>query len=388
MVVEALFWFHPLVWWLGARMMEERERACDEEVLRMGTEPQVYAEGILRICELYLESPLECVAGVTGANLKRRIEAIMANRVALGLNLPRKIALAIAGAAALALPVLIGMVTVPPTRAQSAAAQPPTVAPENVVTGTTDAPAKPLQLSQLKPTPVPPRATQSPAATLPEFDAASIKPVDPSGGGRTSVVWFEPGRAFTKNSVTTYRIILAAYHLREYQLFGGPAWASSDWFTLQAKAADSSADESQLRLMLQTLLIKRFQLVAHRETREMPVYALIVSKNGTKLREWKQGDPVPPRAGTERSVSAMGPRTMERFVDELNLPGLSAMYGLNRPVLDKTGLKGVYLFNYWWDSPEDFTTQVIEDQLGLKLESQKAPVDALVIDHIEKPTEN
>jgi uncharacterized protein (TIGR03435 family) len=120
----------------------------------------------------------------------------------------------------------------------------------------------------------------------------------------------------------------------------------------------------------------------------MPVYALIVSKNGTKLREWKQGDPVPPRAGTERSVSAMGPRTMERFVDELNLPGLSAMYGLNRPVLDKTGLKGVYLFNYWWDSPEDFTTQVIEDQLGLKLESQKAPVDALVIDHIEKPTEN
>lgn len=67
MGVEALFWFHPLVWWLGARLMEEREHACDEEVLLTGSEPQAYAEGILKICELYLESPLPCVPGVTGA---------------------------------------------------------------------------------------------------------------------------------------------------------------------------------------------------------------------------------------------------------------------------------------------------------------------------------
>jgi bla regulator protein BlaR1 len=66
MGVEALFWFHPLVWWLGARLMEERERACDEEVLLMGSEPEAYAEGILKICELYLNSPLQCVSGVTG----------------------------------------------------------------------------------------------------------------------------------------------------------------------------------------------------------------------------------------------------------------------------------------------------------------------------------
>ncbi|MBZ5620973.1 MAG: M56 family metallopeptidase [Acidobacteriia bacterium] len=79
MAVEALFWFHPLVWWLGARLMEEREHACDEEVLR-GCEPQVYAESILKICELYLASPLPCVSGVTGANLKKRIEAIIQPR--------------------------------------------------------------------------------------------------------------------------------------------------------------------------------------------------------------------------------------------------------------------------------------------------------------------
>ena len=87
MFVETVFWFHPLVWWIGKRMVEERERACDEEVLREFGEPKAYAEGILNVCKLYVESPLRCVSGVTGgSNLKKRIEAIMANRVARRLN--------------------------------------------------------------------------------------------------------------------------------------------------------------------------------------------------------------------------------------------------------------------------------------------------------------
>ena len=79
MIVQALFWFHPLVWWVGARLVDERERACDEEVIRLGSEPQVYAESILKTCELYVESRLVCVAGVTGSDLKQRIEAIMSD---------------------------------------------------------------------------------------------------------------------------------------------------------------------------------------------------------------------------------------------------------------------------------------------------------------------
>ena len=71
MIVQALFWFHPLVWWLGARLVDERERACDEEVIRLGSEPQVYAESILKTCEFYVESRLACVAGVTGSDLKQ-----------------------------------------------------------------------------------------------------------------------------------------------------------------------------------------------------------------------------------------------------------------------------------------------------------------------------
>jgi bla regulator protein blaR1 len=120
MLVEALFWFHPLVWWLGARLVEDRERACDEEVLRMGCEPEAYAEGILKICELYLESPLPCVAGVTGANLKKRIEAIMENRTVPRLSFVKKVTLALAGIAAFAGPILIGVTDAPRLRAQSA----------------------------------------------------------------------------------------------------------------------------------------------------------------------------------------------------------------------------------------------------------------------------
>src|SRR5258708_23167465 len=90
MFVETVFWFHPLVWWIGKRMVEERERACDEEVLRLGSEPRVYAEGILNVCKSYLSSPLACTSGVTGADLKRRIEAIVTNRAARNLDPIRK----------------------------------------------------------------------------------------------------------------------------------------------------------------------------------------------------------------------------------------------------------------------------------------------------------
>jgi len=119
MVVEAVFWFHPLVWWLGARLMDERERACDEEVLRMGSEAEAYAEGILKVCELYLQSPLKCVAGVTGANLKKRIEVIMANRHLRNLSLQKKVGLMLTAVLAIAIPVSLGIINAPGLRAQA-----------------------------------------------------------------------------------------------------------------------------------------------------------------------------------------------------------------------------------------------------------------------------
>jgi bla regulator protein BlaR1 len=98
MLVEALFWFHPLVWWIESRLVEERERACDEAVLGASRDPEVYAESILTVCKFSLESPLVCVAGVTGGNLKQRIEAIMLNQAARTLKPHGKLLLASAGA--------------------------------------------------------------------------------------------------------------------------------------------------------------------------------------------------------------------------------------------------------------------------------------------------
>jgi bla regulator protein blaR1 len=99
MAVEAIFWFHPLVWWIGKRLVDECERACDEEVLLAAGDPAEYAEGILNVCKLYVESPLRCVSGVTGSNLKKRIRAIMTERVSGDLSLAKKLALAVAGLA-------------------------------------------------------------------------------------------------------------------------------------------------------------------------------------------------------------------------------------------------------------------------------------------------
>ena len=137
MVVEAIFWFHPLVWWLGARLVEERERACDEEVLELGSERRVYAESILKTCEFCVESPLACVSGVTGADLKKRIVRIMTQRMANKLSFGRKLLLAAIGIAAVAGPVVFGLVNAPQVRAQS---------------------------------------TQTTSAPLPSFEVASIKP--------------------------------------------------------------------------------------------------------------------------------------------------------------------------------------------------------------------
>jgi beta-lactamase regulating signal transducer with metallopeptidase domain len=108
MAVEALFWFHPLVWWIGARLIEERERACDESVVASGAPPEVYAESVLKVCKLYLQSPIACAAGVSGSNLSNRMEAIMSDRVGAPLNAPKIVLLAAFAAATLTTPVAVG----------------------------------------------------------------------------------------------------------------------------------------------------------------------------------------------------------------------------------------------------------------------------------------
>ncbi len=245
---------------------------------------------------------------------------------------------------------------------------------------------------------------QSSPTNPPEFDAASIKPAGTPTGGRIVVGYagrleFTPGMVASRAFVSAGRTILEAYHLHDYQLIGGPGWLATDLFALEAKAA-TPANDDQLRLMLQTLLSQRFKLVMHRETRVMPVWALTVAKGGPKLHEMKPGESVPStreelaRLGLARTVG--GPLAgnlidhgnVQTLVDQLYMILSRNDNGIDaRPVLDKTGLTGNYLFFMQWGAEDDFK-DVVTQVTGLKLESQKAPVEVLVIDHIEKPDAN
>ena len=109
MAVEALFWFHPLVWWLGARMLEDRERACDEAVLDAGCDPEAYAHGLLQVCRRYLSRTSAFVSCAGGSDLKRRVTGIMTHHVLRNLNVAQKALLAALGIGAIALPIAAGL---------------------------------------------------------------------------------------------------------------------------------------------------------------------------------------------------------------------------------------------------------------------------------------
>jgi len=108
MVVEALFWFHPAVWWIKTRLLEERELACDEVVLQSGNKADIYAESILNVCKFCIESPLACVAGVAGSDLKA-VYRIMTGKAASNLGPGRKLLLALAATVAISIPVVFGL---------------------------------------------------------------------------------------------------------------------------------------------------------------------------------------------------------------------------------------------------------------------------------------
>jgi bla regulator protein BlaR1 len=238
MLIQAIFWFHPLVWWLGNKLVTERELACDEEVLRLGSEPKVYAEGILKVCELYLESPLTCVAGVTGSNLRRRIRAIMTQRGTERMNSGKKLLLVAAGMVAITAPIVIGVLNAPQLRAQSA------------------------------------------AAVAPKFEVASIRvSKNPEPGGNIEVT---PGR-FRGKDLALQWLILTAYRITSDKLSGDlPNWTISERYDIDAKTGDSSG-EDQILLAMQALLQERFKLRLHREMKDESVYFLTVGKNGIKM---------------------------------------------------------------------------------------------------------
>jgi uncharacterized protein (TIGR03435 family) len=394
MLVETIFWFHPLTWWLRLRLIEERERACDEEVVQMGREPQVYAESILRVCEFYLASLAPCTAGVTGGQLKKRIEGIMANHMAERLSRARKALLASAAILAMVGPMVIGLMNPPQSRAQSGA---------------------------------------QPQSRQPQFEVASVKRNTACGARRGGALPPSPGR-INLECQTLLGLMMTAYGVfadgvtvspRIPDITGGPGWVSSDPYDVAAKAEGNAPFPQMAGPMLRALLEERFKLRVHRETKKVPVYFLTVAKNGPGLEPAKEGSCVPidpnhppaaiatpgqprptycgprfQRSGSTVTVTSHG-ATMEQLTEAI----LSRM--VDRPVIDKTGLAGRYDFQIEFEYVPDTggtgdagarqqpagpeapsILEVLQTKLGLKFEPGKGPSEILVIDHVERPTEN
>ncbi len=254
-------------------------------------------------------------------------------------------------------------------------------------------------------------APQGRAQAPKQFEVASIKPSDPNGHGVR--VEMSPGGRITLSGVTVKFLMQQAYGVKDFQITGGPNWIGSEKYDISAKAeGEGDVTPEQLKPMMQGLLADRFKLTLHRETKELPVYALVVGKNGPKLKESAPeedgGAPEGRRKGGTMIRMSRGQITGQRMSMEMLANQLSNR--LSRDVLDKTGLKGSYDFTLEFtpegtqsmgpreggggeaapppDSAAPSIFTAVQEQLGLKLESQKGPVELLVLDHIEKASEN
>lgn len=362
MLVEALFWFHPLVWWIGARLMEERERDCDEAALRHGSHPGDYARGIVSVCQSCVESPLPCASGISGADLKKRIREIMSWRGSLPISRGGKAMLAAASIIAISLPFAIGIL----------------------------------------------RAQSLPPAPQYTYDVVSIHKSDPNA----TLMRMGPGPqgGLRIQNTTVMQLLTFAYKVRDYQISGGPGWLKTDHFDILLTPATAEINpepgvspqalrdhDNRNGQRIQAVLRDRFSLVLRSEYHELPIYALTQAKGGSKMTLHVEGSGGPSLQMRVRGhVEALG-------VDMQMLTSPLLSQQLGRPVKDETGLKGQYDFKLTWtpdvfspDAPPGVTAPenagslftALTDQLGLKLESKKGPVLVYVIEKIEQPKEN
>jgi uncharacterized protein (TIGR03435 family) len=238
------------------------------------------------------------------------------------------------------------------------------------------------------------------------YTVASIKP-NKSSDDRF-MLRPQPGGGLTATGVTLKMLIMFAYGVAGYQISGAPSWIGTERWDIEAKTegVQGPVPLAQSQARLRRLLEDRFQLKTRRESRKLPIYALVATKGGPKLNP-HPGDPA------ERKPVASFGFGSASFTDSsvANLAGQLTLY-LDRPVLDQTGVKGSYDFTLkWTPAPNESSAQAIglpphadppaptdstgpslftalQEQLGLRLKPAKGPVDILAIEHVEKPSEN
>ncbi len=224
--------------------------------------------------------------------------------------------------------------------------------------------------------------TEPNAAQTRAFEVASVKHVETPPGGYHSSMNLDPGR-LTCSNVSLRKLIVNAYGIKDFQLVG-PDWLASELYDIVA-TLPAGATGAQALPMMQTLLADRFHLASHRETREIPAYGLVVGKNGTSLKPVEFG-----RSSTSASPGHLTANKipMDKLADFLARQ-------VDRPVLDMTNLKGVFDFTLEWSTDEANPEAgppifaALQQQLGLKLEARKTPIETFVVDRVEKtPTGN
>ena len=389
---RALFWFHPLAWWLERKLSGLAEEACDAAVIARGCDAREYSEYLLDLARSVerMGRRIDAIGmAMPGIGLKHRLRQMLS-----GVPIPRisrpRMACTVAVCAAAAGIFAAGKLV----HAQQGLA----------------------------------------------FEVASIRPSNPkAGGGRGGGKSKDGGGGLLPSldrgrfnfSSTLFGLIIRAYGIAgcgEMRadcalISGGPDWIKKDRFDIQAKMPDGSPDYTflqfmrgqtpQLELMLQAMLAERFDLKFHRETKQLPVYALTVMKKGSKLKQ-ASGEMIQLKDGTSvRNQSLLwtpaplpdGTRSdhlIRMFARDQSMQALvdSLSRLMDRPVLDRTGLKGNFdiTMDYEMESdagdrpgaditgPAMFTA--FQEELGLKFEAIRAPVDVLVIDHADKPSAN
>jgi uncharacterized protein (TIGR03435 family) len=374
--VEAVFFYHPAVWWISGHMRTERELCCDDIAVSLTGDAVVYARALAELDSARFIQPAAVAAN--GGSVACRIARLLGQssasfRTSSGSGTaPALILLAIGAWAVFAQPTV-----------------------------------------------------------RPEFEVASIKP---SVSQRIMNVRPLPGRLTADASLPV--LMQYAYGVEPFQVVGGPGWIESERYQIDAKA-DGNASRDQMFLMLQSLLEDRFQLKIHRDTKELPVFALVpntlVSKRGSlKLpppregvcvdsavdapAEWTgagrmatPGEVQPTKGRCGSTVVALGPGGAQMKGGKIAMPELVRTLSmlLGRSVIDRTGFTG--LFDLQLDFVPDDTTpsmpppppnsgisditgvsiaQALQQQLGLRLQSTKGPVEVIVVDHAERPSQN
>jgi uncharacterized protein (TIGR03435 family) len=373
-VAEALLFYHPAVWWVSGHIRTEREVCCDDLAVGATGDAVTYAIALTTL-EACRPAHAQGALAANGGRLTSRIARL------LGQAPPESRTFSNPGVAAIYVLLAMGAC-----------------------------------------------ALFAQSADRPKFEVASVKPI-PESRNISGIKPIVGGRLLAENC-TVRQLVMYAYQLRDFQVVGGAEWLRDQGFDVEAKG-DPNATRESFMLMLQSLLEDRFQLKYHRETRELPVYALAVAKSGPKLPAPKEGGCVKPDAAVSLSPGQLpcGSVNVRMSSSGLNAHGgevpmaelvrqLASILG--RPVLDRTGITANFDLSLQFaldDTVEGMMKQwgnvqghresmmaaasgagdpqalpnilaAVQEQLGLKLTATKGPVEVIVIDHVEKPSVN